>query len=120
MVDPMNPAPPVMRIRFATLASSYQPFTRSRNHAMVRRIPSSNPTRGSQPRSSFAREMSGRRTRGSSSGSGWWTIGQACPDEPLHRLGELQDRHLVRIPDVHGLLEVRRSRRQIPSTLSST
>src|SRR5881628_2024341 len=45
-----------------------------RNHSSVSRRPSSASTRGSQPRSARAREMSGWRTLGSSTGSGRNTI----------------------------------------------
>jgi hypothetical protein len=45
-------------------------FCRLRKYSAVWRKPSSSPTRGSQPSTRFAFEMSGRRCLGSSSGSG--------------------------------------------------
>ena len=63
--------------------------------------PSRRPTFGSQPSSSRARPMSGRRCWGSS-------VGQRLVDDlrprPRHlddRLGQLEERELVRVADVH-------------------
>ena len=59
------------------------------------------PTFGSQPSSSRARPMSGRRCCGSSVGSASWTISEREPGHLDDRLGQLEQRELVRVADVH-------------------
>ena len=69
--------------------------------ASVRRRPSSNAISGSQPSSCRARVMSGCRTCGSSTGSASYTIWLDEPVEADHGLGQLEDRELTRVADVH-------------------
>ncbi len=87
---------------------------------MLRRIPSSKSTRGSQPSTFRARVMSGRRTRGSSWGSGLWTMGTS---RPHRRCTERANSRMViscGLPMFTGSASPEWSSRHMPSTLSST
>src|SRR5512138_3911542 len=118
IVEPMNPAPPVIRIRFATPASPgrvprrvtvspaapapssdllAEPGDRPA-HALVERdprLPAEDLLRARDVRLSHLGIVLGQRPRHDR---------DVPPDEPLHRLRELEDRELVRVPDVHRLL----------------
>ena len=89
--------------------------------AIVRlRRPSSSAISGSQPRICFARVMSGWRTCGSSTG-------QRLVDDLARRareaeddLGELEERLLVRVAEVHGQVLPDSASRTMPRMRSST
>jgi hypothetical protein len=74
LASPFNPCPACLKF----LASSYAAL-RSWKYKIVSRIPDSKSTFGSQPRSLRAREISGRRTFGSSSGKGFLIISDFEP-----------------------------------------
>ena len=66
------------------------------NQAIVAFRPASSDVVGVQPRRSFARAMSGRRRRGSSTGSGRLTMRGVDPDSLADDGDQLADRELVR------------------------
>ena len=74
--------------------------------ARVRRRPGSSSTAGVQSSSSWASEMSGRRTAGSSCGSASNTTCDAAAGDADDHLGQLQDRELGRVAEVHRLVVV--------------
>ncbi len=75
-------------------------------YSIVLRIPSTRSTVGSQPSNVRARVMSGRRTLGSSCGSGL-ELDRAGPGRKLlDFLGEFEDGHLVGVAEVDRLVEV--------------
>ena len=82
---------------------------RRRGRRGGRRSFASRPSRrsitGSQPRTSRASEMSGRRTAGSSAGNGTLIDRRARAGELEHELGELAHRDLVRVADVDRRVE---------------
>ena len=71
------------------------------NQAIVRRRPSASPTCGSHPSAVRASVMSGRRTVGSSSRPRDVHDLAAGPGQLADQRGQLRDRHLVRVADVH-------------------
>ena len=97
----MNPAAPVTRTR-VTLRSACG----SRRSPAA--SPSSSATRGSHLRTLRATEMSGRRTFGSSVGSGRVTSERFRSGQPEHQLRQLPDRELVGVADVGRLVPVAR------------
>ena len=82
------------------LSAGSAPDTTVRNQAMVRRSPSSNGTRGSQPISVRMRVMSGQRRAGSSASAGRCSIGTVAAGHGFDDLRELQDGALVGVAHV--------------------
>ena len=72
-----------------------------RKYSTVRRSPSSSVTRGSQPSTARAFEMSGRRCLGSSSGSGRNTMRRLLPVSARMCSANSQNGHFARIAQVH-------------------
>ena len=77
--------------------------------------PSRSSTSGSQPSRSRARVMSGWRTCGSSTGSASNTISERDSVSSTISLRHLEQRHLVRVADVHRLVHARLHQQHEPA-----
>ena len=101
-------------------ATSRGPTAASWPSDSIFRRPSSNEISGCQPRICFARVMSGCRTCGSSTGSALEHDLARRAREPQDDLGELEQRLLVRVAQVHGQVLSDSASRTIPRMRSST